>query len=122
MTAPGGRDSPATSAHAPNAAEGVDIAAALVATRPSRACITPTASGSSIPDEAAEEAKRERGLASFTTFMKFHPPTFDGEVIDSWVVESWLSTIEILLEDFYTVEWDKVHLAAHCFEKSARVW
>nr|CAD1829445.1 unnamed protein product [Ananas comosus var. bracteatus] len=30
--------------------------------------------------------------------------------------------MEALFEDIYTLEKDKVHLAAHCFEKDAQIW
>ncbi|XP_020112173.1 uncharacterized protein LOC109726794 [Ananas comosus] len=59
---------------------------------------------------------------ALTRFTKFHPPTFDGEVIDPWTVETWLAAMETLFEDIYTEERDKVNLATHCFDKRARVW
>ncbi|XP_020082253.1 uncharacterized protein LOC109705881 [Ananas comosus] len=71
---------------------------------------------------AAEEAERERGYVALTRFTKFHPPTFDGEVVDPATVESWLTAMETLFEDIFTLEKDKVNLAAHCFEKRARTW
>nr|CAD1830079.1 unnamed protein product [Ananas comosus var. bracteatus] len=71
---------------------------------------------------AAEEAERERGYTALTRFTKFHLPTFDGEVIDPWTVETWLASMETLFEDIYTEEQDKVNLAAHYFDKRARVW
>ncbi|XP_020080382.1 uncharacterized protein LOC109704061 [Ananas comosus] len=37
-------------------------------------------------------------------------------------MEAWLSTIEALFEDIYTLEKDKVLLAAHCLEGPARSW
>ncbi|XP_020080802.1 uncharacterized protein LOC109704476 [Ananas comosus] len=71
---------------------------------------------------AVEEAERERGYVALTRFTKFHPPTFDGEVVDPATVESWLTAMETLFEDIFTLEKDKVNLAAHCFEKRARTW
>ncbi|XP_020089005.1 uncharacterized protein LOC109710682 [Ananas comosus] len=59
---------------------------------------------------------------ALTRFTKFHRPTFDGDVIDPWTVETWLATMETLFEDIYTEERDKVNLAAHCFDKRAQVW
>nr|CAD1823354.1 unnamed protein product [Ananas comosus var. bracteatus] len=38
---------------------------------------------------------------------------FDGEVTDPWVMETWLTSMEALFENIYTLEKDKVHLAAH---------
>nr|CAD1830185.1 unnamed protein product [Ananas comosus var. bracteatus] len=121
-TATGNRDPPAPSMRALEVAEGECIAAVPVAARPSPASVPLAASGSTTLDAAAEEAERERGYTALTRFMKFHPPTFDGEVIDPWTVETWLAMIETLFEDIYTREQDKVHLAAHCFDKRARVW
>nr|CAD1833545.1 unnamed protein product [Ananas comosus var. bracteatus] len=46
---------------------------------------------------------------------------FHGEVVDPWTVETWLAAMETLFEDIYTAERDKVPLAAHCFDKRARV-
>ncbi|XP_020102689.1 uncharacterized protein LOC109720181 [Ananas comosus] len=37
-------------------------------------------------------------------------------------MESWLSVMKALFEDIYTLEKDKVRLAAHCLEGSARSW
>ncbi|XP_020102104.1 uncharacterized protein LOC109719724 [Ananas comosus] len=117
-----GRDPPAPSARLPNVAESVGIAAAPVAACPPPVCIPPMASGSSTLEAAAEEVERECGYTALTKFMKFHPPTFDGEVVDPWIVETWLATMETLFEDTYVLEQDKVHLAAHCLEKTVRVW
>lgn len=91
-------------------------------THPAPAIVPLAASGSSIADLAAEEAERERGLAALTTFKRFNPPNFDVEAMDPWIVESWIATMETLVENIYTLERDKVHLAAHCFKKSAQVW
>ncbi|XP_020080299.1 uncharacterized protein LOC109703959 [Ananas comosus] len=84
--------------------------------------IPPTASGSSalIPDVL--EAEQERSSAALTAFKRFSPPTFNGDVKDPWLVESWLATMEALFEDIYTLEKDKVHLATHYFDGSARLW
>ncbi|XP_020106660.1 uncharacterized protein LOC109722893 [Ananas comosus] len=64
----------------------------------------------------------ERLLAVLTAFKRFNPPTFNGNVKDLWLVESWLAMMEALFEDIYTLEKDKVHPAAHCFQGSARLW
>lgn len=37
-------------------------------------------------------------------------------------MEAWVLPLWKLFEDIYTLERDKVHLAVHCFEKSAQVW
>nr|CAD1830082.1 unnamed protein product [Ananas comosus var. bracteatus] len=47
---------------------------------------------------------------------------FDGKEADPWVLETWFTSMEALFEDIYTLEKDKVHLAAHCFEKDAQIW
>lgn len=80
-----------------------------------------TASGSLVPDLAATEAEREQALAALTTFKRFNPPTFERVVGDSWAVDMWITSMETLFEDIYTLEQDEVYLATHCFEKSARV-
>ncbi|XP_020082636.1 uncharacterized protein LOC109706252 [Ananas comosus] len=67
-------------------------------------------------------ATPERTLAALTTFKRFNPPTFNGDVKDLWMTESWLAVMEALFEDIYTLEKDKVHLAAHYFDGSARLW
>ncbi|OAY74555.1 hypothetical protein ACMD2_23814 [Ananas comosus] len=61
--------------------------------------IPPTASGSSAPIPEVLEAEQERSLAVLTAFKRFNPPTFVGE--------SWLSAMEALFEDIYTLEKDK---------------
>ncbi|XP_020098366.1 uncharacterized protein LOC109717101 [Ananas comosus] len=84
--------------------------------------VPPAASGSSAPIPSELGAEKERSLAALTTFKRFNPPTFDGDVKDPWTVETWLSAMEALFKDIYTLEKDKVRLAAHCFEGSARMW
>ncbi|XP_020080513.1 uncharacterized protein LOC109704175 [Ananas comosus] len=81
-------------------------------------------SGSSNPTALSSEmeAERERALAALMTFKKFDPTTFDGEDIDPWTVESWIDSIETVFEDLYMVERDKVHLAVHCLQLSAKEW
>lgn len=37
-------------------------------------------------------------------------------------METWIDFMETLFEYLYTLERDKVHLAAHYLKKSARVW
>ncbi|XP_020109289.1 uncharacterized protein LOC109724769 [Ananas comosus] len=81
-----------------------------------------TDSGTSNPDGVAVEAERERALAAVVMFKKFNPPMFDGKKIEPWMVESWIDSMETLFKDLYTLEKDKVHLATHCLEKSAKVW
>nr|CAD1834653.1 unnamed protein product [Ananas comosus var. bracteatus] len=117
-----GHNSPAPSVRAPNAAEGVGDAPVPVAAQPPSVDIPPAVFRSPTPRVAADEAERERGYTALTRFTKFHPPTFDGEVIDPWIVETWLASMETLFENIYTEERDKVNLAAHCFDKRARVW
>ncbi len=56
------------------------------------------------------------------TFKKFNQPIFDGEGMDPWVMEIWTDSMEILFEDLYTLERDKIHLIAHCIKKSVKVW
>nr|CAD1835590.1 unnamed protein product [Ananas comosus var. bracteatus] len=113
--APVSQDPPAPVALAPTVA-------AAPATTPHVPGTSPMASGSSGLDSTALEAEQDRSLAVLTAFKRFHPPTFDEEVVDPWVMEVWLTSMEALFEDIYTSEKDKVHLAAHCFEKSAQVW
>ncbi|XP_020111447.1 uncharacterized protein LOC109726320 [Ananas comosus] len=101
--------------------------AALVAPTPAVAAapvtvVPPAASGSSTPTPDVLEAERERSLAALTTFKKFNPPTFNGDVKDLWLVESWLAAMEALFEDIYTFDKDKVHLAAYCFDGKVRLW
>ena len=55
-------------------------------------------------------------------FMKFRPPMFDGEVMDPGIVENWLATMEMLFGDARAQDQDKVSLAAHYFDKRARLW
>nr|CAD1825788.1 unnamed protein product [Ananas comosus var. bracteatus] len=82
----------------------------------------PAMSSTSTHVDPALEAERDRALACLTAFKKFNPPIFNGESGDPWEMESWVDTMEKLFEDLYTLEQDKVHLAVHCLEKSARVW
>ncbi|XP_020080765.1 uncharacterized protein LOC109704440 [Ananas comosus] len=84
--------------------------------------IPPTASGSSAPIPELLEAEQNRSLAMLTAFKRFNPSTFKGDVKDPWLMEAWLSAMEALFEDIYTLEKDKVRLAAHCLEGSARAW
>nr|CAD1834480.1 unnamed protein product [Ananas comosus var. bracteatus] len=37
-------------------------------------------------------------------------------------MEAWLTSMEALFEDIYTLEKDKVHLVAHYFKKLAQIW
>ncbi|XP_020081071.1 uncharacterized protein LOC109704708, partial [Ananas comosus] len=69
--------------------------------------VSPAASGSSIPTPDELGAERERSLAALTAFKRFNPPTFDGDVKDPWLVESWLAAMEALFEDIYTLDKDK---------------
>ncbi|XP_020103979.1 uncharacterized protein LOC109721002 isoform X2 [Ananas comosus] len=96
--------------------------AASATASPVPATTPPVAAGPSFPDKAALEAEQERSLTVLTAFMKFNPLMFDGDVKDPWAMESWLTSMEVLFEDIYTLEQDKVYLAAHCFERSAQVW
>ncbi|XP_020099027.1 uncharacterized protein LOC109717592 [Ananas comosus] len=82
----------------------------------------PSGSGNPTFVNSEMEAERERALAALMSFKKFDPPTFDREDIDPWTVESWIDSIETVFEDLYTVERDKVRLAAHCLQRSAKVW
>nr|CAD1830192.1 unnamed protein product [Ananas comosus var. bracteatus] len=84
--------------------------------------IPPVVSGPSSSDSAATKAEHERSLSVLTAFMRFNPPMFDGKEADPWVLETWFTSMEALFEDIYTLEKDKVHLAAHCFEKDAQIW
>ncbi|XP_020104084.1 uncharacterized protein LOC109721076 [Ananas comosus] len=96
--------------------------AASATASPVLATTPPVAAGPSVPDRAALKAEQERSLIVLTAFMTFNPPMFDGDVKDPWAMESWLTSMEALFEDIYTLEQDKVHLVAHCFERSAQVW
>nr|CAD1824851.1 unnamed protein product [Ananas comosus var. bracteatus] len=82
--------------------------------------IPPTASGSSALDLDALEAEKERSLAVLTALKRFNPPTFNGDDNDPWVMEAWLTAMEALFEDIYTLERDKVHLAAHCDKRKIK--
>ncbi|XP_020080318.1 uncharacterized protein LOC109703979 [Ananas comosus] len=82
----------------------------------------PSRSGDPTAIDSGPEAERERALAALMSFKKFDPPAFDGEDIDPWTVESWIDSIETIFEDLYTVERDKVHLAVHCLQLSAKEW
>nr|CAD1836366.1 unnamed protein product [Ananas comosus var. bracteatus] len=117
-----GRDSPPPPARAPTAAEGEGIAAVPVAARPPAVRVPPAASGCTTPDATALEAERERALAALKKFRKFNPPTFEGEKVEPWMVESWVDSMETLFEDLCTLEKDKVYLATHCLERTAKVW
>nr|CAD1842616.1 unnamed protein product [Ananas comosus var. bracteatus] len=121
-TATEGRDPPAPSARAPTAAEGEGIAAVPVAARPPPVSVPPAASGSTTLDAAAEGVERERALAALVMFRKFDPPVFDREKVEPWMVESWVDSMETLFKDLYTLEKDKVPLATHCLERTAKVW
>ncbi|XP_020080707.1 uncharacterized protein LOC109704367 [Ananas comosus] len=121
-TTTGGRDPPALSVRVPEAAEGEGIAAVPVAPRPPPASVLPAASGSATPDAAVEKVERERSLTALIRFKKFNPPIFEGEKMEPSMVESWINSMETLFKDLYTVEKDEVYLAAHCLEKSAKVW
>ncbi|XP_020081524.1 uncharacterized protein LOC109705190 [Ananas comosus] len=106
-TAVEGRGPPVPSARAPNAAEGVGIAAAPAAAHSPPASAPPAASGSAIPDVAAEEMERERSLTALIRLKKFNPPIFEGEKVEPLMVESWIDSMETLFEDLYTSEKDK---------------
>nr|CAD1835027.1 unnamed protein product [Ananas comosus var. bracteatus] len=82
-----GRGPPAPSVRAPDAAEGVGGVSVPVAAQPPPVDIPPASSSSPTPAVAAEEAERERGYVALTRFTKFHPPTFDGEVVDPAAME-----------------------------------
>nr|CAD1827431.1 unnamed protein product [Ananas comosus var. bracteatus] len=116
-----GRDPPSPPTRAPTAAEGEGIAAVPMAARPPPASIPPAAFGSTTPDATALEAERERALAALEKFRKFNPPTFEGEKVKPWMVESWVDSMETLFEDLYTLEKDKVYLATHCLERTAKI-
>ncbi len=109
------------SSKTPNVMEGVTTTVVPVTARrvPSRAAI---GSGTSATGYAKVEAERERALTGLTTFKKFNPPTFDRKVVDPWVIETLINSMETLFEDLYTLEGDKVHQTTHCLEKTARVW
>nr|CAD1833644.1 unnamed protein product [Ananas comosus var. bracteatus] len=78
--------------------------------------------GIGYPDVSAEEVEGERALAALIKFNKFHPPTFEGEMVEPEMVESWIDSMETLFDDLRTLERDKVYLATHCLEKAAKVW
>ncbi|XP_020099005.1 uncharacterized protein LOC109717570 [Ananas comosus] len=84
--------------------------------------VPPMVSGPSDSDVTATEAERARFVKVLETFMRFNPPMFDGKEADPWVLETWFTAMEALFEDLYTLERDKVPLAAHCFEKDAQIW
>ncbi|XP_020080782.1 uncharacterized protein LOC109704457 [Ananas comosus] len=84
--------------------------------------VSPVVSGISDSDLTATEAGRVRFVKVLEAFMRFNPPIFDGKEADSWVLETWFTAMEALFEDIYTLERDKVPLAAHCFEKDAQIW
>ncbi|XP_020104202.1 uncharacterized protein LOC109721168 [Ananas comosus] len=107
-TAPVSQDVPAT-------AEPATVPPVLATTHP-------VVFGPSCSDSVAIEAEHERSLSVLTVFMRFNPPMFNGVVIDPWAMDTWLTFMEALFKDIYTLEKDKVHLAAHCFEKDAQVW
>ncbi|XP_020097138.1 uncharacterized protein LOC109716218 [Ananas comosus] len=67
-------------------------------------------------------AEKERALAALVMFRKFDPPVFDGEKVKPWMVESWIDSMDTLFDDLCTLEKDKVHLATHCLERTAKVW
>ncbi|XP_020089539.1 uncharacterized protein LOC109711035 [Ananas comosus] len=115
-----GVEPPAPPVVVPTVAEGVAATATPVAAVPVTAIAA--GSGTSNPDSAAIEAKRERALEALVLFKKFNPPIFDGEKIDAAVVEAWVDSMETLFEDIYSLEKDKVPLATHCLEKAAKVW
>lgn len=73
-------------------------------------------SGTLAPNFAAMEAERKQMLASLTIFKKFNSLTFDREIEDLWIVETWVDNVEKLLEHLYVLEQDKVHLVAHYLE------
>ncbi|XP_020082542.1 uncharacterized protein LOC109706151 [Ananas comosus] len=104
------------------AAEGEGIAAVPVAACPPPASVPPAASGSTMLDATVEEVEKERVLAALMKFRKFDPPIFEGEKVEPWMVESWVDSMETLFEDLYTLEKDKVYLATHCLEWTAKVW
>ncbi len=79
---------PVLPSEVPNVVEGVTTVA--VRRVPSGATMEAyqTGSGTLAPDSAEVEAEREWALAALMTFKKFNPPTFDRQVVDSWVVET----------------------------------
>nr|CAD1829487.1 unnamed protein product [Ananas comosus var. bracteatus] len=56
------------------------------------------------------------------TFIKFDPPIFDGENVDSWIVDTWIDSVETLFEELSTLERDRVPLAVYCLKQSAKAW
>nr|CAD1817186.1 unnamed protein product [Ananas comosus var. bracteatus] len=111
---------------APGRKEGAGVAAAPPTAYPAQAGVAagayPETSSTSTPVDPALEAERDRALTCLTAFERFNPPIFNEESKDPWEMVSWVDTIEKLFENLYTLEQDKVHLAVHCLEKSARVW
>nr|CAD1821756.1 unnamed protein product [Ananas comosus var. bracteatus] len=69
-----------------------------------------------------EKKEKERALAALMTFVKFDPPIFDGENVDSWIVEMWIDSMETLFEELSTLERDRVPLAVYCLKQSAKAW
>ncbi|XP_020104822.1 uncharacterized protein LOC109721567 [Ananas comosus] len=100
----------------------VPVSEALTFVPPVPPIVPPVVSGPSGSDVTALEAERARFIKVLEAFMRFNPPMFDGKEADLWVVETWLTAMEALFEDIYTLERDKVPLAAHCFEKDAQIW
>lgn len=68
--------------------------------------IPPTASGFSTLNVDVLEVEKEWSLAVLTTFKKFNPLTFNGDDKDPCVMEPWLTAMEALFEDIYTLERD----------------
>ncbi|XP_020112143.1 uncharacterized protein LOC109726764 [Ananas comosus] len=105
----------------PGMTEGMATVAIPVAAQPTPAVVA-IGSGTSNPEGAMMAAERERALAALVMFRKFDPPVFDGEKVEPWMVESWVDSMETLLNDLCTLEKDKVHLATHCLERTTKVW
>nr|CAD1842609.1 unnamed protein product [Ananas comosus var. bracteatus] len=87
---------------------------------PPSVIIPPVVSGPSDSDSAATRTEHEQSLAVLTAFLRFNPPMFDGKKADPWVLETWLASMEALFEDIDTLKKDKIHLAAHYFEKDTQ--
>nr|CAD1817310.1 unnamed protein product [Ananas comosus var. bracteatus] len=66
--------------------------------------------------------ERARARANLVEFMKFKPPSFNGEGDNSWAVEKWVDHMQKLFCDLYIEEKDKIPITAHFLEGDANRW
>ncbi len=82
---------------------------------------SPTLSAAVVGGDPTLRPERARVRASLAEFQKYKPSVFEGETTNSWALEKWVDTIEKLFEDLMMEEDERVPLAVHFLEETARI-